>query len=61
MPTPEDLEAMKEHITLAEENLDKMRVELELARRAGIDVSAQENRYRELQEKIKRYKLVYKL
>lgn len=61
MPSPEDLEAMKEHMKEAEENLEHMHSEIELARRAGVEVSAQENRYRELSEKIKRFKIVYKL
>lgn len=61
MPTPEQLEKMKEHITSAEENLAKMREEMDLAKRAGIDVSAQEEEFKTLSASIQRMKVVYRL
>lgn len=61
MPTEEQLGKMKEHLDIATENLAKMRVELDLAARAGIATPAQEEEYKRLSDSIHRMKIVYRL
>lgn len=61
MPTPEQLEEMREHIKVAEERLKTWDEELTLAERADIVDPTRRERYKELKAKIAKIKLVYKV
>jgi len=61
MPTPEQLESIRQAVKESEDKLDELLKELRLAERAGIDVSERYQHYKELKEKTTRVKQVYGL
>ncbi|MBA7701044.1 hypothetical protein ES703_109775 [subsurface metagenome] len=61
MPTPEQLEEIREHVKVSEERLKSWDEELTLAERAGIVDPSRRERYKDLKAKITKIKLVYKV
>lgn len=59
MPTPEQLEEIREHVREAEEKLKTWNEELILAERAGIVDPSRRERYKELKAKVQKIKLAY--
>lgn len=56
---PEDLKRIQEQIKTATSRVDELRGDIDRARLAGLDVSAQEAEYRNLQRNIDRLRIAY--